>query len=95
MTPVCAVCLEKWAGPNAGITSFDNIGIVRWATILEMGRGEAIIVDRGEAIIVDRGEAKVGRVEDKVGMGKAMVGRGEAMVDRVEAIGRQGRGYGK
>jgi voltage-dependent calcium channel L type alpha-1D len=21
------VCLEKWAGPNAGITSFDNIGL--------------------------------------------------------------------
>ena len=72
MAPVCAVCLEKWAGPNAGITSFDNIGTVRWATILEMGRGEAIIVDRGEAIIVDRGEAKVGR-------GEAIVGRSEAI----------------
>ena len=22
-----SVCLEKWAGPNAGITSFDNIGL--------------------------------------------------------------------
>ena len=22
-----SVCLEKWPGPNAGITSFDNIGL--------------------------------------------------------------------
>ncbi|QQP56286.1 Uncharacterized protein FKW44_000900, partial [Caligus rogercresseyi] len=22
-----SVCLEKWEGPNSGITSFDNIGL--------------------------------------------------------------------
>ena len=24
--PLTSVCLEKWTGPNFGITSFDNIG---------------------------------------------------------------------
>ena len=25
--PLTSVCLEKWTGPNFGITSFDNIGL--------------------------------------------------------------------
>ena len=25
--PQVSVCLEKWEGPNSGITSFDNIGL--------------------------------------------------------------------
>lgn len=25
--PETSICLEKWRGPNYGITSFDNIGL--------------------------------------------------------------------
>ena len=32
-----SVCLEKWAGPNAGITSFDNIGLAM-LTVFQVGR---------------------------------------------------------
>ena len=31
-----SVCLEKWAGPNAGITSFDNIGLAM-LTVFQVG----------------------------------------------------------
>ena len=34
-----SVCLEKWAGPNAGITSFDNIGLAM-LTVFQVGQNK-------------------------------------------------------
>ena len=41
--PNISICIEKWEGPNSGITSFDNIGLamltvfqVRVVTIYEV-----------------------------------------------------------